>query len=181
MTSPPVVPLLVCGNFNLMNFINTDTRQIRWSWHSPNCELPWVPLVNVDMSAVTTPATQTVTGATDCAVQPLNLWVIEDLVARMLTRDELEDFAEAKAQKVEDAKTYGRALIHNKILDLCTEMGEGAAVENVLWMTLLDTVFATQLATLKSYCDTVRSAVLSKIQEISACTTWAELDAITIP
>lgn len=164
-----------------MNFINTDTKQIRWSWHSPDCIEPWVPLVDVDMVAVTVPPTQTVTGATDCSVSPLDLWTIENLVARMLTRDELEDFDEAKAQKVEDAKSYGRNLIRTKILDLCTEMGETCEVENLLWMMLLDTTFSADLVTLKTYCGTVRSAVIAKIQAISACTTWSELDAVTIP
>lgn len=164
-----------------MNFINTDTKEIRWSWHSPDCGLPWVPLSNVDMSTVTIPATQTVTGATECAVQPLGGWVIENLVARMLTRDELEDFEVAKSQKIELAKTYGRGLIRTKILELCTEMGEDTEVENLLWMMVLDTTFSAQLGSLKTYSSTVRSAVVSKIQEINACTTWAELDAITIP
>lgn len=164
-----------------MDVINIVTNEIRLSIHVPGTEFelyPWVKLQDVNFSEIGVLDVSTFEGK--MAIQQITRgsYIIEDLIARWKTRDELYDFEEEKIKKIEEAKSYGRGLIINKILDLSEEMGKGLHVENALWIQILQDGRRT---TLKNYSNTVRTAVISKIQEINECETWEALDNITIP
>lgn len=157
------------SNVTLVKMINKVTKVIKDEMYEPTASENWLVFSNV-------------TGLENILESNPDNWIVELIedvwTARDKTRDELFDFEEEKDKKIEEAKTYGRNLIIQKILELSKEMGKNRHVENALWILILQDGRQTIL---KTYSNAVRTAVLTKINEINACNTWEELDAITIP
>jgi hypothetical protein len=162
-----------------MDMINLETNDIRLSAHTPDfSSQTWIKLQNVDFTNIGIENISEEENRKKVLEIPRQLYIIENLVARWKTKDELYNFDEEKDKKIGEAKAYGQQLIVKKILELSNEMGENLYLENALWLLILQD---KRYTTLKTYSNTVRTAVINKIKEINTCKTWDQLDAITIP
>ncbi len=168
-----------------MDVINIDTNKIFFSKHTPDTEyesLPWVKLQDIDFSGICIDPS-TIEGKTALRRVACGSYVIENLVARWKTEEELYDLEAARAEKMRQ--------LHLRVLEVVRDRA-GAQVGEP-WRGLLEEISGDQLTvfgSLTGLCyllgktistNDIKTAYVDLKGQIKAATTKEELDAIVMP
>jgi len=168
-----------------MDLINIETNSIKLSGHTPDYSAPWVDIRTIDFSGIGIPDVSTAEGKAALRRVARDSYVIENLVARWKTEEELYDLEAARSKKLRQIDLRLLEIIESRAI---TRLGANGSRIAMRLIAVGDRVaaFAAILGLLNAVgldivVNDVISQYLSLVDQIEVAENRTELEAIIIP